>query len=398
MNNKNKWKKDFPIAEKTHYLDSAAMALKPRQVIEAVKEFMEESSVNVNRGLYTMAETATEIFESSREDTAKFIGAKPEEIIHTSGATMGINALAYSLQSRIKTGDVILTTEMEHHSNLVPWQELCKRTGATLKIIPVKNFVLDTANFDALLKNAKIFSCTHVSNAIGSTNPVKELFKKAKDSGAITILDAAQSAPHIKINVKRIGCDALVFSGHKIMAPTGTGILYISEEQEESMNPFFYGGKMINTVKLKNSSWASPPHKFEAGTPNIEGVAGLKSAIEYVNKTGIEEMERHVRKISEKIREELSEISGIKIYQEKNPKTGIISFTIKGVHPHDAASILDEHNVCVRAGHHCAMPLMKSIGVTGTIRASTYIYNDAEDINALVDGVNDCAKRFGAEK
>ncbi|MBI4140088.1 cysteine desulfurase [Candidatus Woesearchaeota archaeon] len=394
----SKLKKDFPIAGKTHYLDSAAMALKPRQVIESVKKFMEESSVNVNRGLYTIAEKATEIFESSRENTAKFIGAKPEEIIHTSGTTMGINALAYSLQPKIKKGDIVLTTEMEHHSNLVPWQELCNRTGATLKIIPVKNFVLDTENFGAMLKNAKIFSCTHISNAIGSINPIKELFKKAKDSGTITILDAAQSVPHTKINVKKIGCDALVFSGHKIMAPTGIGILYVSKEHEEEIDPFFYGGKMINSVELKKSSWTSPPNKFEAGTPNIEGAVGLKSAIDYIKKTGIEEIENHVGKISRKIREELSKIPEVKIQQEENPKSSIISFTIKGVHPHDAASILNEHNICVRAGHHCAMPLMKNIGVIGTIRASTYMYNDTEDVNALVNGVNDCIKLFGVKK
>ena len=383
-------RKDFPIAQTTHYLDTAAMALKPQQVINNVQEYMRTKSVNTNRGTYTLGEEATTLYEETRKTTAKFINAQQEEIIFNSGTTMGINTLSYSLQPLLKKGDTILITEMEHHSNMIPWQQLSKRTGATLEIIPVKEYQLDLTTFDK-----KIFSCTHISNSIGTINPVQKMFAQARQQGAFTILDAAQSIPHIPINVKKIGCDALACSGHKMMAPTGTGALYISQEHHNSIEPFFTGGKMINTVTTQQSTWTEPPHKYEAGTQNMDGIIGLKTAIEYINQIGLEHIQDHENKIAKKTRKKLSTIKGITIHQEEKPTTGIISFTLENTHPHDVAAILNEHNVCVRAGHHCTMPLMKKIGITGTIRASIYLYNNEEDVNELIQGVEDAKKRIG---
>ena len=394
----NKRRNDFPILQHTHYLDTAAMALKPQQVINNVQEYMTTKSVNTNRGTYTLGEEATILYEDARTTTAQFINAQQEEIIFTSGTTMGINALANSLQSLLKKGDTILITEMDHHSTIVPWQELAKRSGARLDSIPVNNYQLDLTNFDKKIKKAKIFSCTHISNSIGTINPVERLFAQARQQGIFTILDGAQSIPHMPINIKKIGCDAMAFSGHKIMAPTGTGTLYISKEHHATLQPWFTGGKMINTVTTQQSTWTDAPHKYEAGTQNMDGIIGLKTAIEYINNVGFENIQDHEKRLSKKTRKELTTIKGITIHQEEKPRTGIISFTLDNTHPHDVASILNEHNVCVRAGHHCSMPLMKKIGIMGTIRASLYFYNDEKDVSALIKGVEDAQKRIGGKR
>lgn len=390
-------KKDFPIFEnsKLVYLDSASTSQKPKVVIDAVKNFYEKENANIHRGIYALSEKATINYEEVREKVAKLINANcEEEIIFTKGTTESLNLLAYSLD--LQKGDEIILTEMEHHSNLVPWQQLAKRKGVVVKYIPInKEGILDLDVFKKLLtERTKVVSVVHVSNVLGTVNPIKEIIKLAHSKGAVCIIDAAQSVGSMKVDVQELDCDFLAFSGHKILGPTGTGVLYGKKKLLARMEPFLYGGDMIREVSLGGCSWNDLPWKFEAGTPNIAGVIGLGKAIGYIIEVGVEKIEGHKLELVDYAVMELSKVEGITIYGPK-VKSGVISFTVNGVPPHDMATLLDREGIAVRAGVHCAMPLVKKLGVSGTVRASFHVYNTKEDVDALIKGVEKARRVFG---
>ena len=386
-------KKDFPILRNNIvYLDSASTTQKPQEVIDAIKEFYEKSNSNIHRGLYKLSEKATQLYESTREKVAKFINSNSEEIIFTRGTTESLNFVANCLGDLMKEGDTILLTEMEHHANLVPWQVVAKKNKLNLKFIPVDqngNLMID----EKLFKNVKVVSVAHISNALGTINDIKKIEELTHKNNAYFILDAAQSIGHIKLDVKKINCDFLAFSGHKMLGPFGIGVLYGKKELLEKLEPFLYGGDMIKEVKLNESKWNDLPWRFEAGTQNIEGVVGLGNAIDYINKLGFNKIKEHEEEITKYALKELSKIKELKIYSP-NERTGIISFNVQGIHSHDVAQLLDKYNICVRAGHHCCMPLMKKLGINGTVRVSLYIYNNKEDIDKLVEGLKLVIKEF----
>lgn len=385
-------KDNFPILKSGMiYLDNSATTQKPTKVIEAVKEYYEQENANVHRGIYRLAQKATVLYEKAHETVAKFIGADFEEVIFTKGTTEGLNLLAYSLGRNLKAGDEIVLTEMEHHSNIVPWQQVAKEKGAILKFIPItKEFGLDMEKAqEHITEKTKIVSVVHMSNVLGTINPVKELAEMAHKVDAVMIVDAAQSVPHLPINVKKLNCDFLVFSGHKMCAPTGIGVLYGRKELLKEMQPFLYGGDMIHEVSFDKSSWNDLPWKFEAGTPNMAGAAGLMAAVEYLQEIGIENIVAHGQELTKYALEKLSAIPGVTIIgptsvENRGP---VISFTIEGMHPHDVSEMLDKENIAVRGGFHCAMPLFSKLGLDGSIRASFYLYNTTEDIDRLVEAV-----------
>lgn len=382
--------KDFPILKSgLIYLDNSATTQKPSKVIEAVKQYYEEGNANVHRGIYKLAQKSTVLYEKAHEVVAKFIGAEFEEVIFTKGTTEGLNLLAYSLGKNLQAGDEIILTEMEHHSNIVPWQQIAKEKGAVLKFIPItKDFRLDLEKVQELItKKTKIVSVVHMSNVLGTINPIKEIAEAAHSVGAVLIVDAAQSVPHMPINVKELNCDFLVFSGHKMCAPTGIGVLYGRKELLGTMQPFLYGGDMIREVSFEKASWNDLPWKFEAGTPNMAGAAGLMAAIEYLQKIGMENIAAHGQELAKYALEKLSAIPTIIILGLTNTENRgpVISFTIEGMHPHDVSEMLDKENIAVRGGFHCAMPLFSKLGIDGSIRASFYIYNTLEDIDRLVE-------------
>ena len=387
-------KKDFPILRnsKMIYLDSASTTQKPQEVIDAIKEFYERNNSNIHRGLYKLSEKATQLYESTREKVAKFINSNPEEIIFTRGTTESLNLIANCIGNIMKEGETILLTEMEHHSNLVPWQVIAKKNKFKLKFIPIdKNG--DLMIDEKLFKNVKVVSVTHVSNALGTINDIKKIEELAHKNNAYFILDAAQSVGHFKLDVKKINCDFLAFSGHKMIGPFGIGVLYGKKELLEKIEPFLYGGDMIKEVNLNESKWNDIPWKFEAGTQNIEGVIGLGKAIDYIDKLGFDEIQKHEKEITEYALNELSKIKELEIYSPKE-RAGIISFNVKGIHSHYVAQLLDNYNICVRAGHHCCMPLMKKLEVNGTVRVSLYIYNAKEDIDKLMESLRLIIKEF----
>jgi|TARA_Y100000034_G_scaffold55831_1_gene68376 cysteine desulfurase/selenocysteine lyase len=394
-------KEDFPIFQNHKdlvYLDNASTTQKPKQVINAIKEFYETSNANIHRGIYKLSQKATEKYNDSRKIIAKFINASQKEIIFTKSTTEGINLLAYIIDSIIpKEKDEIVLTEMEHHSNLVPWQELAKRKNMKLKFIKVRDdFTLDMEDAKRKITNkTAILSVVHISNSLGTINPVKELIKIGKEKEAITIIDAAQSVPHMKVDVKNIDCDFLVFSGHKILGPLGIGVLYGKEHLLEKLQPFNFGGGMIKRVSLENAEWDSIPEKFEAGTQNIAGAVELAEAIKYIEEIGIENIEKKEKELMKYALEKIKDIKDIKIY---NPgienSAGILSFNLKNIHPHDIASLLDDYEIAIRAGHHCTMPLMKKLGISGTARASFYFYNTFEDIDKFVKALNKINEKF----
>ncbi len=397
-----KLRKDFPIFENNPgliYLDSASTTQKPKQVIEAEKKFYETTNANIHRGLYKLSEKATELYENSRKTIAKFINSSEKEVIFTRSATEALNLLAYTIHSIIPKGkDEIVLTEMEHHSNLVPWQQFAKRHGFKISFIKIKpDYTLDLKDAEQKITHkTAILSITHISNSLGTINPVKELIELAKSKGAITIIDAAQSVPHVKVDVKELGCDFLAFSGHKMLGPTGIGILYGKKELLEKLSPFNFGGDMISSVSYEDAKWNELPWKYEAGTQNIAGAIGLAEAIRYLEKIGMENVESWEKTLLDYALKKLKKIKGIKIYNSGVEKgSGTISFNISDIHPHDTASIFAEDNVCIRAGHHCNMPLMKKLGLTGTNRASFYFYNTFEDIDKLVESLNKVNKIFG---
>ncbi len=398
-------RRDFPILDQASgsepfiFLDSAATTLKPRQVIDAVTEYYAAYSSNVHRGIYKIAERATAEYEAVREKTARFINA-PETsgIVFTSGATESINLAAYSWARRnLSPGDEILITEMEHHSNLVPWQLAAQDTGAALKYIPIlEDGTLDREKLDELLNpKVKLLCLTHQSNVLGTVNPVADIAAKAHDAGALVLVDASQSVPHFPVDVQALDCDFMAFSGHKMLGPTGVGVLYARPELLEAMPPFLGGGEMIRSVSMESSVWNDIPFKFEAGTPNVAQVIGLGSAIDYLSNIGMEKVARCEQKLRDYATDRLAEIPGLRIYGNAPRRGAVLSFDLDGIHPHDIAQMLSEYGVAVRAGHHCAQPIMKRYQVSSTTRASFYIYNTFEEADQLCDAIRKVQRFWG---
>ncbi len=405
INNKiaKKIKQDFPVFRNNKgliYLDNAATSQKPEQVIRAVKGFYEKNNSNVGRGLYMLSEKAMENYDNARKTVAGFINASPDEIVFTKNTTESLNLLSYTLSQIIpREKDEIVLTEMEHHSNLVPWQMLAKRKRMKLKIIKVKeDFTLDMGDAaQKITDRAAILSFSYVSNVTGTINNVKELVKLGKEKGAITVIDAAQAASSIKIDVRDLGCDFLAFSSHKIFGPMGIGVLYGRKELLEEMPPFNFGGGMIKKVELGGAEWADIPEKFEAGTQDIAGAAGLAEAIRYLEKIGLENISDWKKQLTDYALEKLREVPGIKIYSpvaEKN--AGIISFSLGRIHPHDVSALLDEKGIAIRAGHCCAMPLMKKFDLPqGISRISFSVFNTSEEIDKLVNILKEIESKLG---
>lgn len=398
----NNLKKDFPILENKNiaYLDSGATTQKPKQVIEAIKKFYETSNANPHRGAYGLSIEATEIYESTRTKIAKFINAKHrEEIIFSKNATESLNLIAYSYgMNNLKKDDEVVISIMEHHSNLVPWQKVTKVTNSKLKYMYInENYELSDEEIEnKITDRTKIVGITHISNVLGIINNVKKIIEYAHKKGAIVIVDASQSIPHMKIDVQDLDADFLVFSGHKMLAPLGVGVLYGKKELLEKMTPFIMGGDMIEYVYEQDTIFAELPNKFEAGTQNVEGVVGLGAAIDYIESIGYDKIQEIEKEVVSYAKQELSKLDYLTLYMTSNEDkhSSVISFNINGVHPHDVASILDSVGVCVRSGNHCAQPLMRFLGIDSTCRASFYLYNTKEDVDSLVNGLNKAYEMF----
>ncbi|PET76459.1 cysteine desulfurase [Bacillus sp. AFS001701] len=372
------------------YLDSAATSQKPVQVIEAVANYYKEYNSNVHRGVHTLGTKATDAYEGARDKVRKFINASSiEEIIFTRGTTTAINTVAASYgRMNLKAGDEIVISYMEHHSNIIPWQQVAKATGATLKYIPLEedgSISVEQAKA-TINSNTKIVAIMYVSNVLGSINPVKEIAAIAHQNGAIMLVDGAQSTPHMKVDVQDLDCDFYAFSGHKMCAPTGIGVLYGKKQLLENMEPIEFGGEMIDFVDLQDSTWKELPWKFEGGTPIIAGAVGLGAAIDFLTEIGMDNIEKHEHEIANYALEQLSTVKGVTIYGPKH-RAGLVTFNVEDVHPHDVATVLDVEGIAVRAGHHCAQPLMRWLKVSATARASFYLYNTKEDVDAFVRGL-----------
>ena len=372
------------------YFDNGATSQKPRAVIEAITKYYEEINANIHRGVHTLSQLATDAYEVSRGKIQQHIKAKfANEVIFTSGTTHAINIVANGFASILKMEDEILVSALEHHSNIVPWQMLCQRTGATLKVIPMnEKGELMMSEYDALLSNkTKIVAVNHISNALGTINPIKEMIEKAHRVGAAILIDGAQATPHLKPDVQALNCDFYVFSGHKICGPTGVGILYGKEEWLNKLPPYQGGGEMIATVTFEKTTYADLPHKFEAGTPNIEGGIVLGTAIDYLNEVGFENIAEYEHQLLEYATTRLLEIEGVRIYGTAREKASLISFNIEGIHPYDIGTIIDKLGIAVRTGHHCAQPIMDFYKIPGTIRASFAFYNTKEEIDIFVEAI-----------
>jgi cysteine desulfurase / selenocysteine lyase len=384
------------------YLDSASSTQKPRQVLDAMREFYEHSYANVHRGVYTLAERATEGYEGAREKVRAYINAPSNrEVIFTRSATEALNLIAYSWGlENLGEGDVVVITELEHHANFVPWQFIAKKTGAQFAHIPIDDageLQLDALDEIATRGNVKVVANNLVSNTLGTINPVEKLAAWAHEHGAIMVVDAAQAAPHRHIDVQALGCDFLAFSSHKVCGPSGAGALWGRRELLDAMQPFNFGGEMIRSVSLERTSWNELPYKFEAGTPAIAEAYGFGVALDYVSEVGLEAIEAHERELVVHAMEELAEIPGVRIFGPPAARrTGIVSFEVASVHPHDVAQILNWEGVAVRAGHHCTQPLMTRLGVAATTRASFYLYSTHEEIDRLVAGLLKVKETFGA--
>ncbi|MEK4495375.1 cysteine desulfurase [Ureibacillus sp. FSL W8-0352] len=402
----NEIRKDFPILNQEvngHplvYLDSAATSQKPVQVLEVVRKYYDFDNSNVHRGVHTLGNRATDSYEGAREKIRKFINAKStKEIIYTRGTTTSLNtvASAYGRQN-VQEGDEIVITYMEHHSNLIPWQQLAKEKNAVLKYIDLEEdgtISLDTVK-ETITPKTKIVAMTMTSNVLGTINPIKEVAKIAHENGAVMVVDGAQAAPHMPIDVQDLDCDFLAFSGHKMCGPTGIGVLYGKQELLENIEPIEFGGEMIDFVDLYDSTWKELPWKFEGGTPNIAGAIGLGAAIDYLTNIGLDKIANHEHELIEYALSEMDKIEGLHIYGPRDPKKrcGLVTFNLDGVHPHDLATVLDMRGIAIRAGHHCAQPLMKWLKVSATARASFYIYNNKEDVDALVEGLRAAKEYF----
>jgi cysteine desulfurase/selenocysteine lyase len=398
-------RKDFPIfAEQPDnfvYLDSSATTLKPQSVIDAVAGYYSKYSANVHRSIYSIGEEATAEYEGSRTKVANFINSDSKSIIFTRGTTESINLVAYTwARKNIKAGDEILLTEMEHHSNLIPWQLCAQETGAILKHIPFnEDGTLDLSEPEKWFTHkTKLVAFIHQSNVFGTVNPIKDIIKIAHDVGAIVLVDAAQSVPHQTVDVQDMDCDFLAFSGHKMLGPTGVGVLYGKPELLEAMPPFLGGGEMIRTVSLNDSTWNDIPWKFEAGTPNIAQAIGLGAAIDYINKIGLENIHEYEQELLNYALEKMQEIPGINIYGAAQKRGAVISFNVENIHPHDLAQFLDNDGIAIRAGHHCTQPIMKKLGVPATGRASFYVYNSKEDVVRLCESIEKTIKFMSGSK
>ena len=391
----NAIREDFPILrEQAHghpliYFDNAATSQKPRNVLDALRNYYEHENANVHRGLHELSSRATEAYEQARQRVATYLGAaSAEEIVFTRGTTESINLVAQAWGGKfVGAGDVILLTEMEHHSNLVPWQLLAERTGARLRFVPVlDDGTLDLEQLPSLLTNeVKIFAFTHISNSLGTINPVSELCEKAHAVGALTLVDAAQSAGHLPIDVQELGCDFLAFSGHKMCGPTGIGGLYGRAEVLDSTPPWHGGGEMIVTVTLEKSAFKKAPHRFEAGTPNIAGAIGLAAAIDYIEQIGRPAIFEHDTHLARYAAQYLAELPGMHIFGPTKQRGALVGFVMDAAHPHDLTTFADQYGLALRGGHHCNQPLMRRFGVSGTTRASFYFYNTIEEIHRMIE-------------
>lgn len=395
----NEFLNDFPLLKNTRrngkrlvYLDSAASSQRPRQVIEAVHAYYAEYNANIHRGIYDISERATMEYEGAHKKVADFIGANFEEVIFTRNTTESLNLVMYTYgMNNVTRQDEIVVSHLEHHSNFVPWQQLCRMTGAKFKVIPVDNHgELELSEAERMITDrTKILAITHVSNVLGTITPVKELVKLAHDHGAVTVVDGAQSAPHLKIDMKELDCDFFAFSGHKMLGPTGIGALFGRQQILEKLPPFLYGGDMIGAVSVDESSWNELPWKFEAGTTNIAGGIGFGAAIDYLENVGMDRVHKIEQDLLKYCLDQFAQLDFIETYGPPPARrAGVVSFNVKGIHSHDVASILDEHGICIRAGQHCAHPLLACMDLDATARASFYVYNIRDDIDRLVEGLN----------
>ena len=390
-------RRDFPILatqvrdKKLCYLDNAASTQKPRAVIERLQEFYSRENANIHRGVHHLGELATDAYHDARKTVAKFLNAKSDkQVIFTRGTTESINLVAASWgRANLQKGDQILLTAMEHHANIVPWQLIAEQTGAVIKVIPTNDRAeLDLDAYGRLLgERTRVLAVSHISNSLGTLNPVKEIIAKAKAMGAITLVDGAQGAPHLGADVQDLNCDFYAFSGHKIYGPTGIGILYGNQEIMENMPPYQGGGDMIQRVSFEKTTYKGLPERFEAGTPNIAGAAGLAAAIKYLDQFNQADIKAHESEVLEYAVGQLGDIDGITLYTQAAARTGVASFNLNGVHAHDIATILDREGVAVRAGNHCNQPLMKTLGVPATARASFAVYNSKEEVDTLVSSI-----------
>ena len=400
----NDIKKEFPIlntegkGKKLVYLDSAASSQKPREVIESIKTAYEKHYANVHRGVYELSQIATEKYEEARGLVFEFLNARhAKEIIFTRGATEGLNLIANCLQEKmLREGDEVIISTLEHHSNIIPWQIACKKSGANIiELKPDEEGNIGWKDYERLISNkTKIISLPHITNSIGSILPVKEICHESRKKGVITVVDGCQAAPHLKIDVQDINADFYVFSGHKIYAPSGIGVLYGRKEILETLDPYQTGGEMIDFVSIQEATYASLPHKFEAGTPNIVGAISLGKAINFIKKIGINNIQEHSKKITHIIVEGLLKVDGVKIIGNTENRISIVSFVMNGAHPHDLALLLDKRGIAARAGHHCAQPAMRHFGVDTTLRVSAGIYNDEDDIAVFLQNLRDLKKYF----
>ncbi|WP_199433109.1 cysteine desulfurase [Qaidamihabitans albus] len=411
---------DFPILSRTVrdgkplvYLDSGATSQRPVQVLDAERRFLETANAAVHRGAHQLAEEATDAYEDARARIAEFVGVVPGELVFTKNATEGINLVAYAMSNAVTAGpemerftvgpgDEVVITEMEHHANLVPWQQLCQRTGATLRWFGVTDEGrLDLSNIDELItERTKLVAFTHQSNVLGTINPVRTLVERARQVGALTLLDACQSVPHSPVDFAALGVDFAVFSGHKMLAPSGIGVLYGRRKLLEAMPPFLTGGSMIEMVRMEGSTFAPPPQRFEAGVPMTSQAVGLGAAVEYLSVVGMDRVAAHEHALTERALAELTAVPGVRVIgpTDMESRGGAVSFVIDGVHPHDASQVLDSLGVAVRVGHHCAWPLHRRLGVPATVRASFYLYNELSEVDALVAGVREAQRFFGADR
>jgi len=398
MNMGEKTRRDFPILSRVvngHplvFLDSAASSQKPRQVIEAVEHYYETSHANVHRAVHTLGEEATERYEAARDAVRAFIGAPSrDEIVFTRGTTEGINLVAQAVGRTLRPGDEIIVTELEHHSNLIPWQMACRDHGAVLRAIPVMGEgYLDLDAYARLLSpRTRVVAVAHVSNVLGTINPVARITEQAHRVGALVLADGAQAVPHLPVDVPALGVDFYVFSGHKMLGPTGVGVLYGRRDVLERLEPAWGGGEMIKEVWIDHAQWNDLPWRFEPGTPPIAGAVGLHAAVEYLGKLGMSQVAAHEQALTGAALEALAPIPGVTLYGPRNPemKGAVVAFNVEGLHPHDGAALLDQHGIAVRAGHHCAQPLMKRLGIVGTLRASFSVYNTAEEVQRLAEAV-----------
>ncbi len=396
---------DFPIlARKEHghrlvYLDNAATTQKPRQVLDAILAYYSTSNANVHRGAYALAVAATEAYEAARSTVARFVNAwAPEGVVFTRGTTEGINLVAGSWgRANVKARDTVVVTAMDHHSNLVPWQILCAEKGATLRMVEITaDGRIDLLDFGrALEAHPRLVAFPYVSNSLGTVNPAAELTRLAHAAGAVVVVDGAQSTPHLRVDVQALGCDFYALSGHKMLGPMGSGALIAKPALLDAMPPYHGGGEMIERVWDDHSTWNKIPHKFEGGTPNVEGAVGLAAAIDYLERIGMDRIAEHEQALARVAIDRLGQIEGVTVYGPKDHRAGVVPFTYGDIHPHDLATILDRDGVCIRAGHHCTQPLMRRLGVPATARASFYVYNDVDDIEAFVTAVRKAGELFG---